>query len=123
MGPGFRRDDSGDGEMTGLEQLLVEIIPTPVVLLDQLNLPSAMVALELLLSCDRQSYITEHLVVDQSRDVVAFGEAIDEVLTVLIHSTDKIVCHANLERTVDALREQVDEVGPAHLANHPLLPR
>jgi hypothetical protein len=54
---------------------------------------------------------------------VAFGEAIDEVLTVLIHSTDKIVCHANLERTVDALREQVDEVGPAHLANHPLLPR
>jgi len=50
---------------------------------------------------------------DEKLDVVAFGEALDEAVTMLISALDQIVCHASVKRAAKLAREDVDPI--AHI--------
>jgi hypothetical protein len=78
------------------------------VFLDQPNLPCPIPFLQSLLAPDGTLWVIKLLEANQPRDVVPFGETLDQLLAMLEDATDEIAGHANLQRAADLAREDVN---------------
>jgi hypothetical protein len=67
-----------------------------------------------LLALDRVLDLIKFLIVDQSMNGVPLAKSTDRVRAMLIHATDKIIGHANVESPANFAGKDIDPVGTAH---------
>ena len=83
---------------TSFIPLFGQVLPCWIERLDQIDLLAAAPALDLLLSRNCVTNLAKLLIVDQSRDVVSFGKAVDKLMFVLINAPLQVAGHASVER-------------------------
>ena len=59
--------------------------------------------LDIVLALNGLTDVVELLEIDQSLQSILLGEAIDKSRTMLKHTADKIVCHANIQDAVGSI--------------------
>ena len=77
-----------------------QIDPAGIVLLDQIDLPVAMPAFQLLLACDCRDHIFEHLEAYQLLGPIFLGEAIHCAGPVLMDAGHQVGGYPDIDRTV-----------------------
>jgi len=91
-------------------EVVVQIAPLGIVLLDEMQLPLSLPLLQLLLAQDGVADTSECLVVYESVHAVTFGEAGEVTTAMLVDSTQETACHPDIERPVPFARQDVDVV-------------
>ena len=94
-----------DGRKT---QARGQVDPLRVFALDQIDLPLAVPALELLFPHNGTFHFAEQLIADEALDLVAAGEAGDDAVPMLPKPAEQVAGHANVERAVWLTRKDVD---------------
>ena len=92
----------GDGE--------IEVIPVWVSLLDQLDLPRAVPALQLLLALNGGTNLTKVFEIDETSHTLFLGEPLRQLFSMLVEAPDKIVRHADIERAAKTARQNIDVI-------------
>ena len=103
-------------------QAYSEVDPLRVVLLDQVDLPLTVPALQLLFARDGGVHIAEHLEADEAEDAIARREAGDFPFAVLIEPCEKVRGYSNIERAVSLACENVDARVFGHSHAHSMEP-
>src|SRR5207302_412145 len=88
----------------------VEVTPVGIVLLDQSDLPIAPPLLDLFLACDGRYRVIIALEPDEPIDTVSGAESSQQLVFMLVHPTDQIIGHAQIQRPVSPARKQIDVV-------------
>src|SRR5262245_44368243 len=96
-------------------QLLAQITPLRVRVLDERELPRPTPALQAMLTRARFENGRVLLEIDELVDAVPAGEAGNELAFVLTHPADEIVGDTDIERAIVPARKDVDEVRIGHL--------
>ena len=84
-----------------------EIVPMRIVALDQIDLPSPMPLLQLLLASDCFGHLVEHFETDKSDHPVTRGEAFGCTGAMLVQSGKKIRSYANVKRSSRLARKNI----------------
>ena len=95
---GQRRQAKPDGE----------ILPMPILAFEQIDLPLAVPALELLFASDGGDHVVEHFEMDEAMNFISLREAGNDVVAVLPEPRDEIGCDAEIQRSVVTVREEID---------------
>src|SRR5918998_6454104 len=90
-----------------LVQQLVEVVPLRVQAVDEADLPGAGPVLDGLLALDGIADVLETLVVNETLQAVAGGEALDAPLPVLEHARGQVRRHADVKGAVAAVAHEV----------------
>ena len=85
-----------------------QIVPVGVLVLDQIDLPLPVPALQLLFPDDGGIHRVELLESDQAMDSVARGKARNDVGTMLVEACDKVGRNADIDRTERLADEDID---------------
>src|SRR6266851_2566718 len=96
-------------------QIISQVTPVRVELLDQRDLPGAPPPLHRMLACPRFENRLECLEIDELVDLIFPGEARNELSFVLGQASREIVGDANIERPVAPTCENVDKIRGVHL--------
>ena len=85
-----------------------KIDPVRIGRVDEIDLPLAVPALQLLFAKDGWLHLPEQFVVNQAVNVAAAGESRELGIAVLPQAREQVGRHTNVERTVQAAREDID---------------
>ncbi len=85
-----------------------KVMPVHILALDEVDLPSPMPALQLLLARDGGGHVGEHLKADEGVDVVAACEAGTGPFAMLPEPCGEVAGNANVERAMGFAGEDVD---------------
>jgi len=97
------------------DQIVGQVTPVRVKVLDQLNLPGAPPPLHRMFSRTCFENRRECFEIHELIDPIFSGKARNEPSFVLGHASDEIVGNADIERSVASACENVDEVRSVHL--------
>ena len=84
-----------------------QIRPMRVALIDQIDLPLPMPALQLLLAQNRRLHLAEQFEMDEAMDRVARGEPGKRIIAMLPHSRDEVGRHADIQSPVMPARKDI----------------
>ncbi len=89
-----------------------KIGPMRVALVDQIDLPLPVPALQLLLAQDREFHFAEQFIVDEHVDGIARGKPRQRIITMLPKPRDQVGCDTDVDRAVGLAGKDVDAWGP-----------
>jgi hypothetical protein len=96
-------------------QFLVQVSPFRIESLDQFELPFPSPLLDGLFSPDGRDHRRMGLIPDQLSDAVSLGEAVDDMVFVLLYAPQKLAGHSSVKGAIPAVRQNVD-AGLLHCA-------
>ena len=90
------------------EDLIIQIAPNRVALLDQLEFPGSPPFLDALFAENRVSHGGVKFDIHEPVDAISLGEAIDDVASMFPGATAQVARYPDVERTITATGEDVD---------------
>lgn len=96
------------------EQLIVQIVPLDVGLLNEIHLPLPFPFLEAFLPMNGPPHVPETLEMDQLLDAMSLRESVDEPFPVLPDTSYEIVGYTDVKRAVTPARKDVDVILLGH---------
>ena len=117
MDPRDKPEDDIFRAMTGLANTLIQIFPMRVALLNQVYLPYTWILLKRLFSLDSGRRTGHSVIPDEGMSLIGLGEARCDVVFMLPHTADEIVCDADIEGAIWFVRQKVDVEELLHIAS------
>ena len=104
------------------QNVWIQVLPSRVRRLDQIDLPLPAPLFELLLTRDSIPHIDVALRVDQTPNALAIRMFATRSGSVLPDAAAEVVCHANVKRTTRPAGEDVEPIESLHGPNHIVVP-
>ena len=83
-------------------------MPIRVFAHNKVDLPLSVPSFQLFLALYRLIYAAEYFVSNESMHRIAFGKAVDFIVSMLPQTSNKVACNANIKRSVGLACEDVD---------------
>src|SRR6185437_8018798 len=95
---------------SSLEEILIQVLPPRILLLDQLDLPGPIPTLDLFFTADCIADVAPLFEPDQQVHAILLREAVDQIAPVLPCALREIARHADIKRPIRFAREEIDEI-------------